>query len=181
MTQRWNMHAWISLFASKFKVPGCSSVFVMMSSAGISISMSTLIFTSSWAVSSEEQPAFMPAQQAWIQSLLADMSQYNPLTSTTSAASSMAMALTICNTTGTLSSNIHECIVRCTCMNNSDSQPGMHKHSKVSNGYTQISLLLWALIHIMNNSTLLYTVAKQKAYYITIYYLNNITIAVVAI
>ena len=56
----------------------------------------------------------------------------------------------------------------------------MHKHSRVSNGYTQTSLLLWALIHIMNKSTLLYTVAKQKAYYITIYHLNNITIVVVA-
>ena len=49
--------------------------FVMMSSAETSISMSTLIFTSSWAVSSEEQPEFTQAQQAWIQSLLADMSQ----------------------------------------------------------------------------------------------------------
>ena len=90
----------------------------------------------------------------------------------------MAVALSMCNTTGRLSSNIHECIARYICMNNNNSRLDMDEHSRGSCSYTQTGLLLWALIHIMNKSTLLCTVAKQKAYYIKIYHLNNVTIAI---
>ena len=50
----------------------------MTSSVGVSTSTSTYIFTSSGAFITEEQPTFIPTQQAWIQSLLVEMSQFNP-------------------------------------------------------------------------------------------------------
>ena len=69
----------------------------MMISAGAATSMSTSIFTSSGAVSSEEKPVFTPGQQTWIQSLLADMSRHDPPTPTTSTTSSTAVALSLYN------------------------------------------------------------------------------------
>ena len=86
---------------------------VMVSFASAFTSMSTLIITSSGTVTTQEQFAFTPAQQSWVQNLVVGMSGHNP-PSLTSAASSMAVSLSTCNNTiATLHGqlNVHECVV----------------------------------------------------------------------
>ena len=84
----------------------------MASSAGSFTSASTALFTSSGVVSTEEQPVFSPVQQAWIHSLVADMAQCDPSTSTMNAATLTAVSLLMCNSVASRTSggNICECI-----------------------------------------------------------------------
>ena len=85
------------LLHASLQVVQVISVSSVISSAGASTSMSTSIFTSSGAITTEEQSTFTPTQQAWIQSLLVDMSWCDPPTSTTSTASLTAVSLSTCN------------------------------------------------------------------------------------